>query len=127
MKDPEEDDSSPYSVFQSSFSSTEPKKLTKVFIPYQLWGVFPEEAKQMIIDYNKKIKMANQNHTSIVVTPNQNLLWDNLPQSPNKFIFMKMTILLIILPQKLLLKPWYMNVYLMVELTHLILTMSCQP
>ena len=47
---PEEEDSiddqnqdvpSPYSVFQSSFNSTAPKKPTKVFIPYQLWGEFP--------------------------------------------------------------------------------------
>ena len=34
-------------------------KHTKVFIPYQLWGDFPEEAKQIIIDYNRKIKVAN--------------------------------------------------------------------
>ena len=66
----------------------------------------------------------------MAVTPSQNLLWDNLIQSPSKFIFMKMTIPPIILPQKLLLKPWYMNVYLMVEWmvewTHLILMMSFQ-
>ena len=62
----------------------------------------------------------------MMAKPNQNLLWDKQTQSPNKFIFMKMTILLIIPTQKLLLKPWYMNVYLMVEGTHLILTMSCQ-
>ena len=46
--DPEEEDSTddqnqdeppPYSVLQSSFNSTAPKKPTKVFIPYQLWGV----------------------------------------------------------------------------------------
>ena len=44
--DPEEEDStadqnqdepSSYSVFQSSFNSTPPKKPTKVFIPFQLW------------------------------------------------------------------------------------------
>ena len=38
LNDSGEDDPSSYSVFQSSFNSTEPKKLTKIFIPYQLWG-----------------------------------------------------------------------------------------
>ena len=50
----------------------------KFFISCQLWGEFPEAAKQMIIEYNKKIKVANQDNTSMVATPNQNLLWDNL-------------------------------------------------
>ena len=126
LKDSEEDDPSPYSVFQCSFNSTEPKKPTKVFIPYQLLGDFPEVAKQMIIDYNKRSMWQIPDHTSMVATTNQNLLWDNLTQSLDKFLFMKMTIFLIILPQKLLLKPWYMSVYLMVEWTHLILTMSYQ-
>ena len=59
LSDSEEDDPSSYSVFQSSFNSTEPKNPTQVFIPYQLWGDFPEAAKQMISDYNKKIKVTN--------------------------------------------------------------------
>ena len=59
LNDSEEDDPYSYSVFQSSFNSTEPKKPTKVSIPYQLWQDFPEAAKQMIIDCNKKIKMPN--------------------------------------------------------------------
>ena len=59
MNDSEEDDPSLCSVFQSSFNSTEPKKPTKVLILHQLWGEFPEAAKQMIIDYNKEIKVAN--------------------------------------------------------------------
>ena len=50
---------SPYSVSQSSFNSTAPRKPTKVFIPYQLWGEFPEAAKQMVIDYNKTIKVVS--------------------------------------------------------------------
>ena len=66
--DPEEEDTtddqnrdepSPYSVFQSSFNSTTPKKPTEVFIPYQLWGELPEAAKHMVIDYNKKIKVVS--------------------------------------------------------------------
>ena len=59
LNDSEEDDPSQCSVFQCSFNYTEPKKPTKVFIPYQLLGDFPEAAKQMIIDYNEKINVAN--------------------------------------------------------------------
>ena len=59
LTDSEGDDPSSYSGFQSSFNSTEPKKPTKLVIPYQLWGDFPEAAKQMIIDYNIKIKVPN--------------------------------------------------------------------
>ena len=51
LNDSEKDDPSPYSVFQCSFNYTEPKKPTKDFIPYQLWGEFPDAAKQIIIDY----------------------------------------------------------------------------
>ena len=40
LNDSEEDDPSPYSVFQSSFNSTEPKKPTKVFIPYNFGEIF---------------------------------------------------------------------------------------
>ena len=46
----------PYSAFQPYFNSSAPKKPTKVFIPYQLWGDLPEAPKQMVIEYNKKIK-----------------------------------------------------------------------
>ena len=60
--DPEEEDSTddqnqdepqPYSVFQSSFNPTGPKKAIKAFIPYKLWGELPEAAKKMVIDYKK--------------------------------------------------------------------------
>ena len=57
--DQNQDEPSPYSVFQSSFNYTAPKKPTKVFIPYQLWGEFLEAAKQMVIEYNKKIKVVS--------------------------------------------------------------------
>ena len=53
------DEPSPYSVFQSSFNSSAPKEPTKVFIPYQLWGEFPEAVKQMVIEYNKKIDVVS--------------------------------------------------------------------
>ena len=70
--DPEEEDSavdqsqdkpSPYSVFQSSFNSSASKKPTKVFIPYQLWAEFPEVAKQMVIEYNKKVQSGQSQTT----------------------------------------------------------------
>ena len=57
--DQNQDEPSPCSVFQSSLNSTAPKKPTKFFIPYQLWGEFPEGAKQMVIEYNKKIKVVS--------------------------------------------------------------------
>ena len=50
LNDSKEADSSSYAGFQPSFNSAEPKKPTKVCIPYQLWGDFPEAAKQRIID-----------------------------------------------------------------------------
>ena len=59
LNDSDEVNPSPYSVFQSSINSTEPKKPTKVFIPYQFWREFPEAAKQMNIDCNKRINVAN--------------------------------------------------------------------
>ena len=55
--DHNQDEPSPYSVFQSFFNSSAPKKPTKVLIPYQLWGELPEAAKKMMIEYNKKIKV----------------------------------------------------------------------
>ena len=66
--DPEEEDSiddqnqdepSPYSVFQSSFNANAPKKPTKVFIPNQLWGELPEAEKRMVIEYKNKIKVVS--------------------------------------------------------------------
>ena len=57
--DQNQDEPFPYSVFQSSFNSTAPKKPTKVFIPYQLWEEFPEAAKQMVIEDNIKIKVVS--------------------------------------------------------------------
>ena len=57
--DQNQDEPSPYSVFQSSFNSYAPRKPTKDFIPYQLWGELPEAAKQMVIEYNKKIKVVS--------------------------------------------------------------------
>ena len=52
--DQDEDDSSPYSIFQSSFNSPEPQKPTTIFIPNHLWGEFPKATKKFIIEYNRK-------------------------------------------------------------------------
>ena len=82
------------------------------FYSLQLWGDFPAAAKQMIINYNEKIKVPNPRpHFNGSNTKPKSTLGQSNP-SPNKFIFMKMTILLIILPQKLLLKPWLTEKYL---------------
>ena len=59
LNDSDEDDPSPYTVFHSSFNSTEPKKPTKVLILTNLGEMFQEAAKQMIIEYNKKLRVAN--------------------------------------------------------------------
>ena len=45
--------------------SISPKKSTKSFLPYELWGGLPEAAKE-IIEYNKKMK---------VVSPKPYLNW----------------------------------------------------
>ena len=57
--DQDQDDPSPYSVYQSSFNLTGPKRATKALIPPQLWRQFTEPMKQMVIDYNKTIKVVN--------------------------------------------------------------------
>ena len=43
--DQNQDEPSPYSVFQSSYNSSAPKKPNKIFIPFQLWGELHEAAK----------------------------------------------------------------------------------
>ena len=40
-----QDEPFPYSVFQSSFNPSAPKKSTKLFILYEIWGGLPEAAK----------------------------------------------------------------------------------
>ena len=55
--DPEpEEESSPYSVYQSSFH---PKMPQKSYLPPKIWETLPESTKQMIIEHNKKIKLNN--------------------------------------------------------------------
>ena len=45
-----------YSVYQSSFH---PKMPQKSFLPCHIWETLSESTKQMIIEYNKKVKLNN--------------------------------------------------------------------
>ena len=105
--DQDEDDSSPYSIFQSSFNSPEPQKPTKIFIPSQLWGEFPEAAKKLIIEHNKKVKVVipkpfigNPKPKPTLGKPNPKLQQVHLHENDHP---------LKILLLKSLLKPWCMS------------------
>ena len=54
--DPDPEEHSPYSVYQSSFH---PKVPQKSFLPPQIWETLSESTKQMIIEHNKKVKLNN--------------------------------------------------------------------
>ena len=54
--DPEPEEHSPYSVYQSSSHSKMPQKS---FLPPNTWETPPESTKQMIIEHNKKVKLNN--------------------------------------------------------------------
>ena len=54
--DPEPEEHSPYSVYQSSFH---PKMPQKSFPPPNIWKTLSESTKQMIIEHNKKVKLNN--------------------------------------------------------------------
>ena len=54
--DPEPEEPSPYSVYQSSFH---PKMPQKSFLPRHIWETLSESTKQMIIEHNKKVKLNN--------------------------------------------------------------------
>ena len=54
--DPEPEEHSPYSVYQSSF---QPKMPQKSFLPRHIWETVSESTKQMIIEHNKKVKLNN--------------------------------------------------------------------
>ena len=53
--DPEEE-SSPYSVYQSSFH---PKMPQKSYLPPKIWETLSESTKQKVIEHNKKVKLSN--------------------------------------------------------------------
>ena len=52
--DPEPEEHSPYSVYQSSFH---PKMPQKSFLPPRIWETLSESTRQMIIEHNKKVKL----------------------------------------------------------------------
>ena len=52
--DPEPEEHSPYSVYQSSFH---PKMPQKSFLPPHIWETLAESTKQMIIEHNKKVNI----------------------------------------------------------------------
>ena len=54
--DPEPEEHSPYSVYQSSFH---PKMPQKSYLPPKIWETLSESTKQMIIEHNKKVKLNN--------------------------------------------------------------------
>ena len=54
--DPEPEEHSPYSVYQSSFH---PKTPQKSYLPPKIWETLSESTKQMIIEHNKKVKLNN--------------------------------------------------------------------
>ena len=54
--DPEPEEHSPYSVYQSSFH---PKMPQKSFLPCHIWETLSESSRQMIIEHNKKVKLNN--------------------------------------------------------------------
>ena len=54
--DPEPEEHSPYSVYQSSFH---PKMSQKSFFPPNICETPPESTNQMIIEHNKKVKLNN--------------------------------------------------------------------
>ena len=54
--DPELEEHSPYSVYQSS---PHPKMPQKSFLPPNIWETLSESTKQMNIEHNKKVKLNN--------------------------------------------------------------------
>ena len=54
--DPEPEEHSPYSVYQSSFH---PKMTQKSFLPPNIWKTLSESTKLMTIEHNKKVKLNN--------------------------------------------------------------------
>ena len=54
--DPEPEEHSPYSVYQSSFH---PKMPQKSFFPPNIWETPSDSTKEMIIEHNKKVKLNN--------------------------------------------------------------------
>ena len=68
--DPEPEEHSPYSVYQSSFH---PKVPQKYFFPPNIWETLSESTKQMVIEHNKKVKLNNPTPYPAPTKPNLTL------------------------------------------------------
>ena len=86
------------------------KNIPRFFIPNQICGEFPEAAKKLIIEYNKKVKVANPKQHFTGGNLNLNLLWVNLIHRTSMSTFMTTIFLLITLILKTLLKQWSLSV-----------------
>ena len=100
--DPEEE-SSPYSVFQSSFH---PKTPQTSYLPPKICETLSESTKQMVIEHNKKVKLNNPTPHTGGSKANLTLHWVSPTLLHNKFISIhkmmpKKNHLLTLLP-----KPW---------------------
>ena len=83
------------------------KQPTKIIIPNQLGEEFPEAWKNLIIEYNKKVKVADPKSYGGNPEPKTSLV--NTIQSPSKSISVRMTILLKTLILKILPRLWWMS------------------
>ena len=85
------------------------KNLPRFFSLINLGECFLRLQRSLSFSTRRMLKWLTPNHTSTVATQHLNLLWVNPIQSPSKPTFMRMTILLIILILKILLKLWCMS------------------
>ena len=83
--DQDEDDSSPYSIFQSTFYFPEPQNPTKILALTNFWERFLRLQRSLSLSITRRLKLLTPNH--LVATQNQNLLWANPIQSPSKVHF----------------------------------------
>ena len=81
--DPEPEEHSSYSVYQSSSHFKMPQKS---FLPPNIWETPPESTKQMIIEHNKKSSSITLHHTLVGARLNLTLHWVSLLLPHNKFI-----------------------------------------
>ena len=96
LLDQDKDVFPPYSIIQSSFNSH-----GESFLRLQ---------RSLLLSMTKRIRWLTPNHTPMVATLSLNLLWVNPIRSHSKSTFMRMTILLMTLILKILLKQWFMSV-----------------
>ena len=95
-----EDDSSSYSIFQSSR-----------FLSLTNFGEsFLSLQRSLSLSTTRQLKLLSPNHTSMVAILTIMLLWGNPIHSPSKSTFMRIPILLKNFILKVLIKLWFMSV-----------------